>query len=100
MLLLLVLTITSCTSEKQLNQSEQKNEITSYTIQEISNHTTKEDCWLIIENKVYDVTEYIPNHPGGDKILNGCGKDATQMFSKHSPSAREKLPDYLIGNLA
>lgn len=75
------------------------NEITSYTIQEISNHTTKEDCWLAIEDKVYDVTEYIPDHPN-EKIIDGCGKDATQMFSKHSSSARENLQNYFIGNLA
>lgn len=66
---------------------------------ELSSHSTKADCWLAIEGKVYDVTKFIPMHPGKDMILAGCGKDATQFFATHgkeggkphSEKARELL---------
>lgn len=51
---------------------------------------------------MYDVSGYTPKHPGGDKILNGCGKDASQMFAsvkKHEGFARELLKDFEIGDL-
>nr|MBA4404805.1 hypothetical protein [Nanoarchaeum sp.] len=99
-LLVFALFVTSCTSDTTpvTDNTEDLPAATSYTIQEVSNHNTEQDCWLVIENKVYDVTDYIPNHPN-NKILDGCGKDATQMFSKHPASAKEKLPNYLLGNL-
>lgn len=50
---------------------------------ELSSHSTREDCWLSIEGKVYDVTKFIPMHPGRDNILKGCGKDATELFATH-----------------
>jgi len=37
---------------------------------------------MIVNNKVYDVTHYIPFHPGGVKILAGVGRDGTELFSK------------------
>jgi len=95
-LLVFALFISSC-SDNLNSTPEVKN--ASYSLLDIADHNTKEDCWLAIEGKVYDVTEFIPSHPGGDKIINGCGKDATQMFSKHPASAKEKLPNYLIGSL-
>lgn len=72
-----------------------------YPIAEVAKHATKDDCWLAIEGSVYDVTDYVKNgfHPGGDAIVNGCGKDATQMFSKHSEKARKLLQNYAIGSL-
>ena len=37
---------------------------------------------MVIDEKVYDITNYIPFHPGGDKILAGVGRDGTELFSK------------------
>ncbi|PIY96991.1 MAG: hypothetical protein COY66_01875 [Candidatus Kerfeldbacteria bacterium CG_4_10_14_0_8_um_filter_42_10] len=72
----------------------------------IAQHSTREDCWLIIENKVYDVTNYLKLHPGGqDIVLPYCGKDATQAFNtkagqgSHSQSALEQLGALYLGNL-
>lgn len=47
---------------------------------ELSRHSTREDCWLAINGLVFDVTEYIERHPGGDQILRGAGRDATRLF--------------------
>lgn len=83
---------------KIVNTTEKK--APSYTLAEVSTHATKDDCWLILDGGVYDVTSYIPRHPGGEKILRGCGKDATQMFAKHPESAKALKEQFKIGVLA
>lgn len=54
---------------------------TPYTLEQVAAHSTNEDLWLIINNKVYDFTEYYEMHPGGESILRNAGKDSTQGFS-------------------
>lgn len=83
---------------------------TSFTLDDVSGHDKKEDCWLAIEGKVYDVTEFIASsrHPGRDAILQGCGKDATELFNTrpmgsktpHSNQARGMLGGFEIGVLS
>ena len=108
--LILTLLFTACSSEPQTITTEEITPMTSdtnYTMEEIARHSTKEDCWLLIENKVYDVTSFIPKHPGEEAILKGCGKDATQMFNAprksdgkpHSEKARQNLTNFYIGDL-
>jgi cytochrome b involved in lipid metabolism len=41
----------------------------SYTATEVAGHADSTSCWLILDNKVYDVTTFIPKHPGGEAIL-------------------------------
>lgn len=71
----------------------------SYTATEVAAHSNASSCWLILDAKVYDVTKFIPNHPGGEAILRGCGKDATQMFSRHPASAKAMKEQFYIGDL-
>ncbi|XP_054808942.1 cytochrome b5 isoform X2 [Prosopis cineraria] len=73
-----------------------------YTMQEASQHNTKGDCWVVIEGKVYDVTSYLDDHPGGDEVvLLATGKDATDEFEDagHSQSARELMEKFCIGEV-
>jgi cytochrome b involved in lipid metabolism len=82
----------------------------TYTLGQISEHATKDSCWMALEGKVYDVTPFVASgfHPGRDAILQGCGRDATELFNTrpmgtgtpHSERARKMLPKYLIGELA
>lgn len=72
---------------------------TSYTATEVATHSSASSCWLILDAKVYDVTKFIPSHPGGNDILKGCGKDATKMFSKHPESAKAMKEQFYIGDL-
>lgn len=79
-----------------------------YTLFDVGQHNSKEDCWLVIHGGVYDVTSYIKRHPGGNAILEGCGKDATSLFetrpsgsgTPHSQRARNTLEEYYIGELS
>lgn len=74
---------------------------------EITKHNKAKDCWLLINNKIYDVTNYINQHPGGaNEILNSCGQDATLAFqtkggrgNDHSQAAYTMLAPYYIGSL-
>ncbi|CAB9498147.1 unknown protein [Seminavis robusta] len=54
----------------------------TYTSIDIAAHHTETDCWTAVYGKVYDITEYAPNHLVGAPILvNGmCGKDGTPAF--------------------
>ncbi|EED78977.1 predicted protein, partial [Postia placenta Mad-698-R] len=46
--------------------------------QDVADLYTNSDCWVIVDNKVYDVTDFIPAHPGGARmLLNFAGRDAT-----------------------
>ncbi|KAG0504018.1 hypothetical protein HPP92_004090 [Vanilla planifolia] len=71
------------------------------SLSEISSHTSKDDCWLIIHGKVYDVTSFLEDHPGGDDVLLQAAADgeATQSFEDvgHSSVATTKMEEYLIG---
>lgn len=60
----------------------------TFTMDEISTHNSQQDCWTVIEGNVYDVTSFIPDHPGGERILAACGIDATDLFTGKSPMGR------------
>ena len=71
-------TPTSLKSNTSTNQNAQTNTLTT---DEILKHSTPGDCWIIVEQKVYNATEYISKHPGGERMITSyCGKDATQPF--------------------
>merc|ERR1712113_1160764 len=53
----------------------------SVNASEIAQHASESDCWVIIGDDVYDVTKFLPDHPGGKKaIMLFAGKDATEEF--------------------
>lgn len=58
-----------------------------YTESEIERHNRQDDLWLIINGKVYDFTEYVALHPGGEAIMRNAGRDSTAGFSgsQHPP---------------
>uniref|UniRef100_A0A7S4NRM3 Cytochrome b5 heme-binding domain-containing protein n=1 Tax=Guillardia theta TaxID=55529 RepID=A0A7S4NRM3_GUITH len=70
------------------------------TSEELANHATEESCWVSINQKVYDFTQFLPEHPAGSEaILRIAGKDATsEYFAVHTA---EMLTDFKpIGVLA
>lgn len=78
----------------------------SISMATLAQHATKDDCWMVIHGYVYDMTMYAPEHPGGEVIFEGCGKDATSMFESrprsgtpHSDAARQLLVKYRIGTI-
>lgn len=60
----------------------------------VAKHNTPESCWVILYGDVYDVTEFLPSHPGGSKIiLQLAGRDCTEDYDPIHP------PGTLEGNL-
>jgi cytochrome b involved in lipid metabolism len=76
-----------------------------FTRAEVAAHASDDDLWLIIrdkdtgEERVYDVTDYIDEHPGGMAIADHAGGDATEGFlgPQHPPTVFELLETYRIG---
>ena len=76
-----------------------------FTTEEVSKHNSKYDCWMVIDGKVLDLTEYMA-HPGGDTYVPYCGKDATAGFNdkgglgrNHSSYAFAMIDSYVIGEI-
>ena len=79
----------------------------SLSTADIVRHNLIEDCWLIVDGIVYDVTQYIPQHPTAPDIIGRwCGKDASEAFATkgygraHSPAAHAMLKEYEIGKIS
>ncbi|CAK8575032.1 unnamed protein product [Lathyrus sativus] len=74
----------------------------TFTLSEVSKHNTPKDCWVVIHNKVYDVTKFLEDHPGGDDVLvSSTGKDASNDFDDvgHSITATSLLDDFYVGDI-
>merc|ERR1719282_450781 len=71
-----------------------------YTLDEVAKHTTKADCWVVVNGQVLDVTSFLAEHPGGElAILTFAGKDASEEFNMiHPPDVIPKYaPNAVIG---
>ncbi|PSN68412.1 hypothetical protein BS50DRAFT_610011 [Corynespora cassiicola Philippines] len=70
---------------------------------EVAKHNTAESCWVVLYGNVYDVTEFIPEHPGGAKvILQLAGTDATEEYDPiHPPGILEEnlKPENKLGTI-
>merc|ERR1711982_162056 len=81
-------------------------QVKAYKLVEVAEHNkskgAEKSIWTVIHDKVYDITKFLDEHPGGEEILiENAGIDATENFEDvgHSSDAREMLKDYLIGEL-
>jgi cytochrome b involved in lipid metabolism len=68
----------------------------------VASHCTQDSCWMVVDDKVYDLTDFLDFHPAGTEImLEHAGTDAsTAFFEKgHSIGAQLMLEKYYIGEL-
>ncbi|KAE8743673.1 hypothetical protein FOCC_FOCC010714 [Frankliniella occidentalis] len=73
-----------------------------YSMAEVAQHNDNKKSWIVVHNGVYDVTEFLNEHPGGEEVLlEQAGKDATEPFEDvgHSSDARELMAKYKVGEL-
>ena len=76
-----------------------------YSEEEVAQHCREDDIWIIVEHRasgerrVYDITTYADQHPGGEVIYDSGGKDATVKFHgpQHPPTVADLIEDYWIG---
>lgn len=86
-----------------LTGSGKPGALPTYTLADVAKHGSKTDCWSAVSGGVYDLTAWIPKHPGGPAVIESmCGSDGTTLFnSKHegSASATGTLANFKIGTL-
>lgn len=78
----------------------------AYTIDEVNLHNTPNDCWVVFEDSVYDLSKYLPSHDIYMDIRDWCGKDMTEDFKTkagmdrdHIVSSYSLLENYKIGEI-
>eukprot|EP01087_Luapelamoeba_hula_P012347 TRINITY_DN3431_c2_g1_i1.p1 TRINITY_DN3431_c2_g1~~TRINITY_DN3431_c2_g1_i1.p1 ORF type:complete len:143 (+),score=35.15 TRINITY_DN3431_c2_g1_i1:82-510(+) len=83
--------------------ADQATERKVYTKEEVAKHNTPEDLWMVVQGRVYNVTPFLEEHPGGDGVLlDNAGVDSTEAFDDvgHSADATELMHTYYVGDLA
>ncbi|GFR52705.1 hypothetical protein Agub_g15334 [Astrephomene gubernaculifera] len=79
-----------------------------FTLEEVAKHDKPDDAWIIVQHletkeyRVYDITTYIEEHPGGDAILRHVGGDTTEGFHgpQHPVTVYVLIEEYCVGKLA
>ncbi|XP_057680189.1 cytochrome b5 [Corythoichthys intestinalis] len=77
-------------------------EVKYFRLDDISKQNSFKSTWIMIRHKVYDVTRFLEEHPGGEEVLREhAGADATESFEDvgHSSDARRVAAQMLIGEL-
>ena len=92
--------------EQFINIPQNGGAAQSLTNYEVAKHNSADNCWIIIQGFVYNVTQYLSLHPGGsDRIIPFCGQDATSAFvtqggkGSHSSQASLDLSKLKLGQL-
>jgi len=87
--------------------TEIKGTAQTISLSEVAKHNTPEDCWIIVDKKVYDLTSFIAQGQHPPTIIDSCGKDGTVAFntrgeknSPHPKQANQVLATYYKGELA
>jgi cytochrome b involved in lipid metabolism len=99
------------TPTEEISMQTDAEQAEPITPQEVAQHASANDCWTIIDGTVYDITQYVPRHPGGNEILQACGTDGSSLFktrktqegesvgsgTPHSSNASQQLEAFKIG---
>ena len=80
-------------------------EETAHAWEQIKRHNNILDCWVVLSGRVYDVTAFLHQHPGGVMALGQPGRagcDVTRHFERvgHSDVARQRLQELCVGTVA
>lgn len=76
-----------------------------FTREQVRKHDNESSCWVILEGRVFDVSQFILDHPGGaETLLEYAGQDISSIFHDadihaHSQVATSILESYLIGHI-
>ncbi|XP_044519078.1 cytochrome b5 type B isoform X1 [Gracilinanus agilis] len=82
--------------------NEPEASVTYYRLEEVAKRNSEKETWLVIHGRVYDITRFLDEHPGGGEVLmEQAGRDATESFEDvgHSSDAKEMLKQYYVGEV-
>jgi cytochrome b involved in lipid metabolism len=78
---------TSDTVQVNVSSVDSSSDSTSITLAQLKEHSQSGDCWVSYEGVVYDITEWLPLHPGGSAVIaQYCGTSSefeTAFSGKH-----------------
>lgn len=87
----------------EMQQQETAAEQGTYSLADVAKHGSESDCWAVIDGRVYNLTTWIPRHPGGKQaIMSLCGKDGSAAFNdQHGGGAQQQaiLATLKVGTL-
>ena len=99
--------LTLVTANALTSGSDSEGGVREITLDELAEHDSEDSCWKAINGRVYDITDYIPNHPTPPHVIaNWCGQESTEAWdgigggSGHSATAAAMLERYRVGVLA
>ncbi|KEG14811.1 hypothetical protein DQ04_00301210 [Trypanosoma grayi] len=74
---------------------------TNYTPEEVAQHASEADLWVVVDKNVLDMSTFVRHHPGGLLIMEAAGgADAADLFAQHhSPSTVQLFQKYCVGQL-
>lgn len=90
-------------AEPEAASGDSDSTLPKYSWEEVAKHNSAESLWIVVSNKVYDISKFMEEHPGGEEVLlEVAGRNATESFEDvgHSPDAREMQAKYLIGTVS
>ncbi|KAJ9662361.1 hypothetical protein H2198_001495 [Neophaeococcomyces mojaviensis] len=82
-------------------QKDSQDTTKRLTRDEVAKNNTEDSLWMIIDHKVYDLTDFIDAHPGGNVVLQQvAGQDATTAFyNLHRHEVLQKYSNLCIGTI-
>ncbi|KAI8637530.1 FAD binding domain-containing protein [Parasitella parasitica] len=92
----------SAAPQEEAKKADEPKKMGEYSLEDVAKHNKPDDCWVVVNGQVLDVTDFLPDHPGGKKaILIYAGRDATEEFNMmHKPDVVQKYaPSAIIGTL-
>lgn len=71
------------------------------SVESMVTHNDAMDCWMELHGNIYDLTAFIPRHPGGpDYVTSHCGTNATEAWDmEHSISLLGLVSSYNLGRV-
>ncbi len=87
--------------DEQAAESQSASPATTFTAAQVAQNSDATSCWASVDGSVYDLTEWISEHPGGSREIEAlCGTDATTAFQRQHGSnaeAQRELAGFKIG---
>lgn len=89
--------------QKRRHHEDVRPDLPTYGMGEVSKHATTESLWVTFGMGVYDITAFVPEHPGSDKLMLAAGNAIDpfwHVYQQHNtPQVLALLEQYRIGNL-
>jgi len=93
----ILLVLTLLVTPVIVSAHEEHEEENLFSASEVAEHNTTENCWVILNNTVYDITDYLKDHSEKFLDISGwCGQDITEDFTTKAGSGEDHTGGYNV----